>query len=126
MSVTLTLGGVDLSEKMYWADQYAWSPVGQYSQYASDGSRYTIENIRGGRPITLEIYPECYLSLSTLTALKALADVPNATYALVVGSDSYTVRFWRGDGQAIETERADPNKISDDWHTATIHLIEIP
>lgn len=126
MSVTLTLGGIDLTEKMYWADQYAWSPVGQSSQYASDGSRYTVENTRGARPITLEIYPECYLSQATLLALKALADVPNATYTLSVDSTDYTVRFWRGNGTAIETERADPNRISDAWHTATIYLIQVP
>lgn len=125
--MTITLNGIDLTEKMYWADQYTWSPVGQSAQYASDGSRYIVENQRGSRPITLEMIPGCYLPTSIITALKALADDASTTYTLAVDSTNYTVRFWRGDGPPLETALAEPaNPASYGYHSATLRLIETP
>ena len=120
----LTLAGIDLSRNMHWANP-GWSPVGQSIQYASDGSLYITENARAGRRFVLALNPDCDLPEAKLQAIQALADVVDATYTLTIGSSSYTVRFYRAEGDPVEVTPLDPG-LDDPYFDITIRLIEVP
>lgn len=92
--MSTVIGSVTLNEDMSWSDEFQRPLVNSSAEPTIGGGVYVQEFARteSGRPITLESTESGGLQKkSTLTALKALADVPLATYTLTISSNSQTV-----------------------------------
>ena len=122
--MSTTVGSVTLDEDMAWTDEYKHPLVSASVEPTLGGGVYIQEFVRYevGRPITLESTENFgFQRKSTVVALKALADVPGATYALTVTSNgetlSKTVRF-RNEESSGPVE-FDPLQVRDGLHTDT-------
>lgn len=98
--MTTTIGSVTLDYDMVWVDEYEHHTV-EASVTPTIGGGQVVQEFsvaESGRPITLQstdtVGPQ---TKATVDALKALAEVANATYALTISnggeSVSKTVRF---------------------------------
>ena len=82
MSTVFTLGDIDLSGDLEWADEFGWSPTAQQAEVTLGGSLLIEESAQlAGRPITLRSGQagQSYWGLAdraTVLALQALADEP--------------------------------------------------
>lgn len=104
MSLTLTAGAitVQLSEDLFWSDEYSWAPVAQSVQPSVTGALIVQQGVRqAGRPITLE--PEddfsAWLERSSLDQLRAWVGTPGLTLTLAgLRGQSRQVIFRQHDG----------------------------
>lgn len=99
MTISLTVGAtvVSLIDDLYWADEYAWSPVRQAEDRSLTGA-LIIDNggMQEGRPITLKpVDPaSAWLRRSVLEQLKTWAATPGQQMTLLLGASVHTV-IWR-------------------------------
>lgn len=138
--MTASLAGIDLPYDIQWTDEFTAWKVGQIIRPTLTGALVVQESaLQAGRPITLRGFDDggmryvAPISLSTLNALRALEETAggdNMTLILPAAGDttrSFTVRFRRTDGAAIE---ATPIKYivpaeAADRYLATIRLIQV-
>ena len=100
---TFTLGGIDLNPNMIWEDRYFSQLVAQSNVRTLAGSLivYT-QGLTSGQEITLVANEEQgWLTLATIQALQALADVPGGIYQLVIDSTTLNVMFRHDDPPAF-------------------------
>jgi hypothetical protein len=119
----ITLGGVTLPDDLQWTDEYAWSPVARASTYSLTGSLIIEEAAKqAGRPITLG-GEHVWLHLSTLTALRVLADTPGWTGILVLADErQFTVAFRENGITAEPVFFESPSGAAEDQWRVTILL----
>jgi hypothetical protein len=138
--MTASLAGIELPEDIQWADEFTAWKVGQVIRPTLTGALVVQEAaLQAGRPITLQGFDDggnryvAPLTLATLNALRALEETAGGsdmTLILPAAGDttrSFTVRFRRTDGPAIE---ARPLKYqvpaeNADRFLATIRLIQV-
>lgn len=138
--MTASLGGIELPYDIQWMDEHTAWKVGQIIRPTLTGALIVQESaLQAGRPITLRGFDDggmryvAPITLATLDALRALEETAggaNLTLVLPAAGDTtrtFTVRFRRTDGAAIE---ASPLKYQApaeavDWFLATIRLIQV-
>lgn len=138
--MTASLGGIELPYDIQWMDEFTAWKVGQLIRPTLTGALVVQESaLQAGRPITLRGFDDggmryvAPVTLSTLNALRALEETAggeNLTLVLPAAGDTtrtFTVRFRRTDGPAIE---AVPIKYivpaeSADYFLATLRLIQV-
>jgi alpha-D-ribose 1-methylphosphonate 5-triphosphate synthase subunit PhnH len=138
--MTATLAGIALPDDIQWVDEFTAWRVGQLIRPTLTGALIVQESaLQAGRPITLQGFDDgsnrfvAPITLAQLQALQALEEVAGAapmTLVLLAAGDttrSFTVRFRRTDGPAIE---ARPIKYqvpaeAGDWFIATLRLIQV-
>lgn len=138
--MTAALAGIALPDDIQWTDEFTAWKVGQIIRPTLTGALVVQEAaMQAGRPITLQGFDDggsryvAPITLSQLNALRALEETAggaNMTLTLLGAGDttrSFTVRFRRTDGPAIE---ARPIKYqipaeAADWFLATIRLIQV-
>lgn len=135
-----SLAGIELPYDIQWVDEHTAWKVGQIIRPTLTGALVVQESaMQAGRSITLRGFDDggmryvAPITLATLDALRALEEVPGgASMALVLPAAgdttrTFTVRFRRTDGPAIE---AAPLKYqvpanAGDWFLATLRLIQV-
>ncbi len=99
--MAITLGGVTLPD-LTIDDEFAWTGVEAAVDRSVGGAPIVWEREISGRPVDLVGGDDTgWITRATLSALKALAAVPRATYTLSYEGTDYTVRF-RNEEIAIE------------------------
>jgi len=126
------LGGVSLPEDLIWEDKFSWSGVDSRASASRGGFPIIFEQaVSSGRPITLTGGPNhAWIEHGVLQSVFDLAGIPLATYDLVMGVDTRTVRFVNNDPPAVSAlpvlEMPDEEYQSTDWfHSLIIKLMEI-
>jgi len=109
MAASLQIGDTtyELPGNLHWRDEYQWEPVAQERERALDGSLHVHETPRqAGRPVTLT---GAWAQRSLLETLReqALPTTDAMTLTLEDGR-TFTVRWRRGDGPALEAEPVHP------------------
>ncbi|CAI10232.1 hypothetical protein ebB249 [Aromatoleum aromaticum EbN1] len=90
------LGTVAIPEDVWWSDEFAWNPVAQATTRSLTGARLVQLGVKlKGRPITLASSERGgWVTRGTVLSLRALADVPGATYTLTLADGrTFTVAF---------------------------------
>ena len=113
--MTASLAGIALPDDIQWTDEFTAWKVGQIIRPTLTGALVVQEAaMQAGRPITLQGFDDggsryvAPITLSQLNALRALEETAggaNMTLTLLGTGDttrSFTVRFRRTDGPAIE------------------------
>lgn len=135
----ITLAGVTLPGDLYWSDEFTAWKVGQTRKTSLTGALILHESaLLAGRPITLETTQEgsnwvAPLRLDQLLQLQALEeDVEAGPFELVMpdynaGIRSFTVRFNRDGGKAIEARpiRFISPAVDADYFAVTLRLIQV-
>lgn len=97
MAITLSYGGltVELSDRLDWADEFAWTPVVQTIDYSLTGALLVQAGTRqAGRPITLDgTQTAAWTPRSTCAQLAAWANSADLVLQLVLRGQVWTVRF---------------------------------
>ena len=138
--MSASLAGIELPYDIQWSDEHTAWKVGQIVRPTLTGALIIQESaLQAGRPITLRGYDDgglryvAPITLATLDALRALEETAGGasmTLILPAAGDTtrtFTVRFRRTDGPAIE---ATPIKYqipaeSGDWFLATLRLLQV-
>jgi len=137
--MTMTLDGIALPEDLYWSDETTPWAVGQTVSPTLTGALVIQEAaLQTGRPITLESQRDgntvvAVVERSVLDQLLAMAALPNvAPMTLVMptyggGTATYTVRWRRVDGPAIEAEPIvfKAPIAPGDFYTITLRLMQV-
>ncbi len=104
--MTTTLGGVSFDSDMFWEDEFNDNRVSASVTKTIGGGAVVQEFAKAekGRFITLSSQASHGTQYkSTISSLIALAQVANATYTLVIGAVTKTVRFRNEiDGGAVQ------------------------
>lgn len=116
-----SLGSLVLLDDSVWINEWEWSPVDLKIERSLTGAAIINEAVKtGGRPVDLDVGR---LTRQQLLALKALADVPKATYSLSIALGTYTVRFNRPPYTVTPLrEIADPDS-TEPYHVI-VHLLQ--
>lgn len=100
MAITLTYAGttIDLSDRLDWTDEYAWSPVVQQVDYSVTGALIVGVAVKqAGRPITLDgEQTAAWISRQTCDTVAAWSALPGAQFTLVLRGVARTVMFDTG------------------------------
>lgn len=122
----ITLGGVELSDQLVWADRYSSSTVAQdYRRTLGGYQVITAMQLIAGRNITLEA-SETYgwLSKEQATSILEMSEDPGAVYTLVFGAESYQVVFRNDEQPSVELTPLIPRTedFEEDWWIGTVKL----
>lgn len=125
--MSITLGAVTLPGDLRWADEFAWSPLVQSSEYSLTGALIVQEATKlAGRPITLEAQRDTWVTRATVLAVQALAETPGWSGALTLHDGrTFTVGF-RDDRISAEPIRHVAPLESGDAYTLTLKLQTLP
>lgn len=126
--MSITLGAVTLPGDLRWADEFAWAPVVQSSEYSLTGALIVQEAVKlAGRPITLEATQDgLWVTRATVLAVQALAETPGWSGTLTLHDGrTFTVGF-RDDRISAEPVRHIAPLESGDAYTLTIKLQTLP
>lgn len=138
--MSITLDGVELPEDLEWSDEFTAWKVGQVIRPTLTGALVVQEAaMQAGRPITLQsldlgagtyVAPIALSVLDALRAKEEAAGAANMTLTLPTsggGTRSFTVRWRRTDGPAIQARPltfkvpAEPS----DLFLVTLRLIQV-
>lgn len=123
----ITLGSVSLPGDLVWADEFAWNPVAQSSEYSLTGALIVQAAPRlAGRPITLEAKDSgagyVWVVRSTVLALRTLAETPGWTGTLTLAdARTFSVGF-REEGVLADPVRFIAPLGESDAYTLTLKL----
>ena len=123
----ITLGAVTLPGDLIWADEFAWNPVAQSSEYSLTGVPIINESVKqAGRPITLEAKDSgagyVWVLRSTVLALRTLAETPGWTGTLTLADTrTFSVGF-REEGVLADPVRFIAPLGESDAYTLTLKL----
>ena len=86
--ITLARNGVtlDLSDRLIWTDEYAWSPVATEVRWGTTGAvQIHVGTRQAGRPITLEGRDtKAWITRAVCDQLNAWAALPGAAFELTL------------------------------------------
>lgn len=127
--MSLTLGGVTLSDSTIWADRDSYSPVAM-SRTQTLGMKQVVRAVAvpKGRTITLQgVQDTGWVTKAVVDQLQALADAVGATYTLNFNGTQYTVMFKHDDPPAFS---AAPlvyrnNQAQTDYYTWEVKLVTV-
>jgi hypothetical protein len=125
----ITLGGYTLNPNMVWLDRDSWAPVIQTMKRTLGGKIVVnTDSLEKGRPITLStLEDQGWLTYTQRNTVLQMAAIPGAVYALVIGSETFSVMFRHNEPPAVEfkplIERAVP--LAGDYFLGQIKLLEI-
>ena len=140
MAQVHTLATLSLPRSLVWVDEFQWTAPLRAQEYSITGALIVdVATRQAGRPITLQGFDDggnryvAPMTLAQLNALRALEEVAGGadmTLALLGSGETtrtFTVRFRRTDGPAIE---ARPIKYqipaeAGDWFLVTLRLIQV-
>lgn len=125
--MAITLGAVTLPGDLRWADEFAWSPLVQQTEYSLTGALIVQEAVKqAGRPITLEAKQEgLWVTRATVLELRALAETPGWSGTLTLHDGrTFTVCF-REDRISAEPVRHIAPLESGDAYTMTLKLMTV-
>ena len=128
--MALTLESITLPDDLAWADEFAWTPVEQSTEYTLDGALIVESAVRqAGRNITLAGGEDrAWVTRTTLLALYALAQTVREDLTLTLPDErEFNVAFRHGEG-AIEARpvlSVSPPS-ADDFYSITLRLMEVP
>jgi hypothetical protein len=127
--MTITLGGVTLSDSMVWAERYGSFGVAQNVRRTLGGTIYlSSAKLVGGVPITLEATEEYgWLTRTQAQSILALAADPDGLYTLVFNGVSYSVAFRHNEPPAVALRPLIPRTADEagDWLVGAIKLITL-
>ncbi len=131
--ITLTVGSTTqtLPRDLRWTDELDWSGVKQNVDNTITGG-IIVESaaILAGRPITLAPVGEdsAWITLETLRAVKAWANIPGQQMTLSFNGTEYNVMFRHQDNDGLTSNPivfySDP--ANTDFFTATFKFMEVP
>lgn len=105
MATTLTKGVtvITLPPDLLWADEFAWTAVSEQRTFSLGGAVLTDKALRlAGRPILLQGGENFgWMTRTEVLALKAWAELADATMTLFYGGASYSVAFDHSSGAPI-------------------------
>lgn len=97
MTIELTNGDVtlELSDRLDWQDEFAWSPVEQATSYSTKGSLLVDVAVKkAGRPITLVgTETAAWMLRGKCITLQSWADIPGLQLNLTLRGQMRTVIF---------------------------------
>lgn len=105
--MAIRLDTVDLNPNLIWVEQYRSQSVRQTGIRTLDGVYYSsASKVSGGMNITLEATEEqgwrnMYYS-TVIVPLMELAAVPDAIYTLLLGNNTYRVKFRHEDAPSVD------------------------
>lgn len=129
MAYEVVLNGITLSKDIMWSDRENYTTVAQETKRTLGGNLVIFTgSIVGGRPITLTADKETgWLTKTQVDAVRALSEIPGATYTLVYGDFTTSVMFRNEEPPAFSAnpliERT--NHDTTDYFTCVIKLMEI-
>jgi len=126
--MAISISGVSLPDLVI-ENEFAWTGVEAATERSLSGRPIIWEGEISGKPIDLIGSDKAaWMDRSTLIALRALAAVPNTTYDLIYGSDTYTVRFRHEEAPVIEATPIAPSpdaENTDRYNQVRIKLLEV-
>jgi len=134
MSQPITIGSVSLPSDLVWIDEFGQGSdlVGQIETVSVTGALIIQASAQqAGRLMTLQTGNDGdeywgVLTRAQVNAVKALADTPGETYAVVLNDGrTFTAMFRRSNTAAVVASPIlfyDP-QIDTDWYAVTINLI---
>lgn len=134
MSQPITIGSITLPSDLVWIDEFGQGSdlVGQIETVSVTGALIIQASAQqAGRLMTLQTGNDGdeywgVLTRAQVNAVKALADTPGATYAVVLNDGrTFTAMFRRSNTAAVVASPIlfyDP-QIDTDWYAVTINLI---
>lgn len=129
MPNTISLDGIELNHQMRWVERDQSQKVAQSSYRTIGGGLIVFSGpLTAGARITLTATEETgWLQKSVVDQIKALADVPGATYVLQFHNDSYNVVFRHEESPAVDLNPLvyRINQGADDYYTGTIKLLTV-
>ena len=131
MAITLTntTTTLELPDDLIWSDRHSWSPVEQNVQTSITGAMLIDVGTRlSGRPITLVADEQhAWMSYSTISQLKAWADIPGRVLTLGIDGQTFDVVFRHHEKPAIDvTPVVDYNTLdTQDWFFGTLKFMEV-
>jgi hypothetical protein len=127
--MAITLGGITLPSGMIWQDEFQQDLVAQTSVRTLAGTlRVREQQLSNGRNITLAaIEDQGWMTRAQVEAVQALTLEAGNTYTLVIGVQTFTVKFRHSEPPAFE---ATPliyrtTQVSTDYFTGTIKLLTV-
>jgi hypothetical protein len=114
---------------MVWSDRDTVQKVRQQRLFTLGGNQLVYSGaITSGINITLEASTDTgWLTGDQVADVRALAEVPGATYALDYHGQTFTVIFRHDDPPAFEAQALvfRPNQEDTDYYTAVIKLVTV-
>ena len=118
--ITLTRAGttLDLSDRLIWTDEYAWSPAVTETRYSTSGALHVHVGLRqAGRPITLDGRDsQAWISRALCDQLRTWQALPGATFQLIVRGAPRAVLF-------LEFQASPIWRLLDGEHTAELQYV---
>ena len=93
ITLTLATTQIQLSDRLFWTDEYAWGPVVTETRWGTNGALHVHVGARqAGRPITLDGKSSAaWTSRAQCDQLRAWSALPGATFELVLRGAARTV-----------------------------------
>ena len=131
--MAITLGALTLPQGLRWADEFAWSPVSQSTEYSLTGALLVEQaEKQAGRPITLIGGKDfAWLTRAQLVDLKALLDTRAEMVLTLHDGRSFTVLPANADHLAVNPlpvvrDSGFANPGDDAWYVLdSLKLIEV-
>jgi hypothetical protein len=107
--MTIQIDTVELAKDLIVEDEFNWTGVESVVDMSVGGVPIIWESEKTGQPMDLVGGEKFgWLLRGVLKDVHALACVPRATYTLILGGESMTVRFRHEDEPVIEAEPMQP------------------
>jgi hypothetical protein len=127
--MAITLGGVTLSKHMVWTDEDTYQMVASTFKRTLAGNIVVRDQqLSLGRPITLAAEEDQgWLTKEQVDAVRALANVAGAQYALVIGTQNFVVKFRNHEPPSFIANALIPRTDAPvtDYYTCTIKLMTV-
>lgn len=124
-----TLNGITLPDGMVWKERYSLTPIEGARVVTLGGVTHLYEkSLEAGQNITLSsLSDQGWMTKAQVDAVSALVSTTGATYTLVIGSDTFTIRFRQHDTPVFVVtpiiERAEYN--AEDYFQTSIKMITV-
>jgi hypothetical protein len=121
------LGDLDLGDDIVWTDRFKVSTVAQTSYRTLGGNQiFFSQGLIGGRSITLQAFQDTgWLTEDQVLSLSLMASSPGEVYPLVIGDESFDVRFRHEEPPALEMEPLVDGFQPSNYFKGTIKLITV-
>ena len=127
--MSITLGGVTLSKHMIWEDEDTYDAVdSDFIRTLAGGMVIRDQTLHAGRVITLIAQEDQgWLTKEQVDAVRVIANVAGAQYALTIGLQSFQVKFRNHEKPAFTASALIPRTDAPvgDYYTCTIKLMTV-
>jgi len=122
---------LELSERLLWTDEFAWSPTAAETRFGTTGALMVhVGQRQAGRPITLDgVGSEAWLTRAVVAQLNAWAAQPGARFLLCLRGVNRTVLFDHSRAPAFDAKPVisveDGIELPTDLYRPTFNFIEV-